>query len=375
MIKNYFQKGNQSFKEKLFSLDFSLIFLILLLGIISILAMYSTEQGKFDYYTKSHSYRFFAFFLLFIIVSFFKIGFWYRSAYAFYILILAFLIYVNFFGVVASGSQRWINLVFINLQPSELMKISLIVFLARYYYKIPSTHVTSVKYIFAPILALFIPVFLVAKQPDLGTAVLILVSGLSVIWLTGFRIKFFLYSFVFLICLAPVGISLLQPYQKSRILTFLNPERDPLGAGYQIIQSKIAVGSGGIFGKGFLQGSQSYLDYLPEKHTDFIFTLFSEEFGFLGSVSLLLIYALIIYKIIKIGNISKSNFAKLYCFGFATAFFVYVVVNLSMVLGLLPIVGAPLPIMSYGGSSMLAIMLGLGIVMSCKVHGDDKEIT
>ena len=209
----------------------------------------------------------------------------------------------------------------------------------------------------------------------LGLAVLILVSGLSVIWLTGFRIKFFLYSFVFLICLAPVGISLLKPYQKSRILTFLNPERDPLGAGYQIIQSKIAVGSGGIFGKGFLQGSQSYLDYLPEKHTDFIFTLFSEEFGFLGSVSLLLIYALIIYKIIKIGNISKSNFAKLYCFGFATAFFVYVVVNLSMVLGLLPIVGAPLPIMSYGGSSMLAIMLGLGIVMSCKVHGEDKEIT
>ena len=374
MIKNYFQKGELDFKEKFFSLDFFLIFLILLLGIISVFAMYSTEQGKFGYYTKSHFYRFCVFFSLFIIVSFFKIRFWYKSAYFFYILILTLLIYVNFFGIVASGSQRWINLVFINLQPSELMKISLIVFLARYYYKIPSTHVASAKYIFAPILALFIPVFLVAKQPDLGTAVLILVSGLSVIWLTGFRLKYFLYSFIFFICLAPVGISLLQPYQKTRILTFLNPERDPLGAGYQIIQSKIAVGSGGILGKGFLQGSQSYLDYLPEKHTDFIFTLFSEEFGFLGSVSLLLIYALIIYKIIKIGNISKSNFAKLYCFGFATAFFVYVVVNLSMVLGLLPIVGAPLPIMSYGGSSMLAIMLGLGIVMSCKVHGEDKDI-
>jgi len=374
MIKNYFQKGEQNFKEKFFSLDFFLIFLILLLGIISVFAMYSTEQGKFGYYTKSHFYRFCVFFSLFIIVSFFKIRFWYKSAYVFYILILTLLIYVDFFGIVASGSQRWINLVFINLQPSELMKISLIVFLARYYYKIPSTHVASAKYIFAPILALFIPVFLVAKQPDLGTAVLILVSGLSVIWLTGFRLKYFLYSFIFFICLAPVGISLLQPYQKTRILTFLNPERDPLGAGYQIIQSKIAVGSGGILGKGFLQGSQSYLDYLPEKHTDFIFTLFSEEFGFLGSVSLLLIYALIIYKITKIGNISKSNFAKLYCFGFATAFFVYVVVNLSMVLGLLPIVGAPLPIMSYGGSSMFAIMLGLGIAMSCKVHGEDVDI-
>ena len=375
MIKNYFQKGNLSFKEKVFSLDFSLIFLILLLGIISVFAMYSTEQGKFGYYTKSHLYRFCAFFLLFIIVSFFKIRFWYKSAYFFYFFILALLVYVNFFGIIASGSQRWINLFFINIQPSELMKISLIIFLARYYYKIPSTHVTSIKYTFAPVLALFVPVFLVAKQPDLGTAVLILISGLAVIWLTGFRLKYFFYSFLIIVCLTPIGISFLKPYQKARILTFLNPERDPLGSGYQIIQSKIAVGSGGIFGKGFLQGSQSYLDYLPEKHTDFIFTLFSEEFGFLGSIFLLLIYALIIYKITKIGSISKSNFAKLYCFGFAIAFFVYVVVNLSMVLGLLPIVGAPLPIMSYGGSSMLAIMLGLGVVMSCKVYQEDKEIS
>ena len=169
----------------------------------------------------------------------------------------------------------------------------------------------------------------------------------------------------------PVGISFLKPYQKSRILTFLEPERDALGAGYQIIQSKIALGSGGIFGKGFLQGSQSYLDYLPEKHTDFIFTLFSEEFGFIGSLTLLLIYVLIIYRITAIGQNSRNNFAKLYCFGFAAAFFVYVAVNMSMVLGLLPIVGAPLPIMSYGGSSMLAVMIGLGIVMSCKIYQED----
>ena len=158
-----------------------------------------------------------------------------------------------------------------------------------------------------------------------------------------------------LICSTPVIISFLKPYQKSRILTFLNPEKDPLGTGYQIIQSKIAVGSGGIFGKGYLKGSQSYLDYLPEKHTDFIFTLFSEEFGFAGSISLLFIYILIIYRIFKIGSETRTNFARLFCFGFATAFFIYVAVNMSMVLGLLPIVGAPLPIMSYGGSSMLAI--------------------
>jgi rod shape determining protein RodA len=162
----------------------------------------------------------------------------------------------------------------------------------------------------------------------------------------------------------------LQPYQKLRILTFLNPDRDPLGAGYQIIQSKIAIGSGGFSGKGFLKGTQSYLDFLPEKHTDFIFTLFSEEFGFIGSVGLLLLYTIIIIRIIRIGAISKSNFAKLFCFGFAFAIFIYITVNLSMVLGLLPIVGSPLPIMSYGGSSMLATMIGFGIVMSAKVHNN-----
>ena len=305
-------------------------------------------------------------------ISFFKIQFWHSTAYFFYFLVLILLIGVDLFGITASGSKRWINLFFINLQPSELMKVALIIFLARFYYKIPVENVTNIKYIFVPIFAIFIPVLLVTSQPDLGTAVLILFGGVAVIWLTGFRIKFFLYSFFVLICLIPVGISFLKPYQKSRILTFFNPERDPLGAGYQIIQSKIALGSGGIFGKGFLQGSQSYLDYLPEKHTDFIFTLFSEEFGFIGSLALLLIYVMIIYRITVIGNKSRNNFARLYCFSFAAAFFVYVAVNMSMVLGLLPIVGAPLPIMSYGGSSMLSIMIGLGIVMSCKIHRQES---
>ena len=374
MITSNFSKNNLSLKEILFSLDYFLILLVLFLGIISIFAMYSTEQGKFGYYTQSHLYRFFVFFTLFIIISFIRIKILFRSAYFFYFLVLALLLAVDFFGITASGSKRWINLFFINLQPSELMKIAIIIFLARYYYKIPSNNVTNIKYIVTPIFALVVPVVLVASQPDLGTALLILISGLIVIWLTGFRMKYFLYTFSACFLLLPVGISFLKPYQKSRILTFLNPERDPLGAGYQIIQSKIALGSGGIFGKGYLQGSQSYLDYLPEKHTDFIFTLFSEEFGFIGSLGLLLIYILIIYRITKIGSYAKNNFAKLYCFGFATAFFVYVVVNMLMVLGLLPIVGAPLPIMSYGGSSMLATMLGLGIVMSCKVYQNQNEV-
>ena len=371
MVKNYFQRHNQSFVDKILAFDFTLCFLILLLGIISLFAMYSSERGNFSYHTQSHLYRFSTFFFLFIVVSFFRTQFWFKSAYLFYFIILILLVAVDSFGVTASGSKRWINLFFINLQPSELMKISIIIFLARYYNNIPPQNVESIKHMFIPFLSFMIPVFLVVSQPDLGTAALIAISALIVIWLSGFRIKYFLYSFFVLICLTPIGISLLKPYQKTRILTFLNPERDPLGAGYQIIQSKIAVGSGGIFGKGFLQGSQSYLDYLPEKHTDFIFTLFSEEFGFMGSLALLSIYALIIYRIAVIGNQSRNNFSKLFCFGFAASFFVYVTVNMAMVLGLLPIVGAPLPIMSYGGSSMLAIMTGLGIVMSCKIYNQD----
>jgi len=374
MARDYFQKKNLNIIDKILAFDFMLLFLILLLGAISLLAMYSSERGNFSYHTQGQLYRFFTFFLFFIVISFLNINYIHKSAYLFYLIILILLLAVDSFGITASGSKRWINLFFINLQPSELMKVSLIVFLARYYYKIPSQNINNIKHIFIPFLSFMIPVFLVIKQPDLGTAVLIAITGLIVIWLTGFRIKYFLYSSFFLICLIPVGISFLKPYQKSRILTFLNPERDPLGAGYQIIQSKIAVGSGGIFGKGFLQGSQSYLDYLPEKHTDFIFTLFSEEFGFVGSLVLLIIYALVIYRISKIGNESRNNFAKLFCFGFAAAFFVYVTVNMAMVLGLLPIVGAPLPIMSYGGSSMLSIMIGLGIVMSCRIHNQEDIV-
>ena len=372
MIKNYFHKSNRSFGDKILAFDFFLFFLVLLLGVIGLFVMYSSERGTFSYHTQSHLYRFCTFFFLFIIISFLRVNFWFKSSYFFYFIVLILLILVDKFGVTASGSKRWIDLFFINLQPSELMKISVILFLAKYYNKIPSQNVTNIRHILIPFFGIIIPVFLVISQPDLGTALLIFISGIIVIWLTGFRFKYFLYSFFALIVSIPFAISLLKPYQKSRILTFLDPERDPLGAGYQIIQSKIAIGSGGIFGKGFLKGSQSYLDYLPEKHTDFIFTLYSEEFGFFGSLFLLIIYALIIYRIVSIGSKSKSNFAKLFCYGFAGAFFVYVTVNMSMVLGLLPIVGSPLPIMSYGGSSMLAIMMGLGIVMSCNIHHQEE---
>ncbi len=363
-------QSSYSFREKLYSMDYILIISILVLGIISMFAMYSTAGGNYDYHTKSHIVRFGVFFLLFLCASFFQVKFWYQTSTLLYIIFLILLVCVKYFGLTSSGSQRWINLYVINLQPSELMKIGLIMFLAKYYHRVPTNDVNRVKFLFLPIVVLIAPVLLVITQPDLGTAVLIAAGGVIVAWLAGVRIKFFAYASILFLSLAPIAISFLKPYQKARILTFLNPDRDPLGAGYQIIQSKIAIGSGGFFGKGFLNGSQSYLDFLPEKHTDFIFTLFSEEFGFFGSVSILLLYFLIISRIIKIGHLTRSNFGKLYCYGFGTAFFIYVVVNMGMVLGLLPIVGAPLPIMSYGGSSMLAIMLGLGIAMSCRIYKD-----
>jgi len=375
MKGKYFYNRNLDFKEKFLSLDFTLIFLILLLGIISSFTIYSTERGNFIYFTENHIYRFFTFFVVFIIVSFIDIRFWYKSAYIIYFLALVLLFGVEFFGVSVSGSKRWINLIVFNLQPSELMKVAIIIFLARYYNKIPFHSASQLKFLLQPIFVLIVPVVLVIIQPDLGTAILIATGGLVVIWLAGLRIKYFFYSFITFVCAIPFMIALLKPYQKIRILTFLNPERDSLGAGYQLIQSKIAIGSGGLWGKGYLKGSQSYLDYLPEKHTDFIFTLYSEEFGFVGSVLLLLIYALIIQKIIAIGSLARNSFAKLYCYGFASAFFIYVIVNMAMVLGLLPIVGAPLPIMSYGGSVMLSIMIGMGIVMSSKIYAQESSIS
>ena len=363
-------QSSLSFSDKIKSIDYILLLSVLMLGIISMFAMYSTAGGSFDYHTQSHIVRFFLFFSLFLILSFFRIKFWFQTSTLIYLIFIFLLLGVKYFGITSSGSQRWINFYFINLQPSELMKIGLILFLAKYYHRTPTSEVNRIKYLFLPFLALLVPVLLVITQPDLGTSILIAAGGIVVVWLAGVNIKFFGYSALSFAALAPLAISFLKPYQKARILTFLNPDRDPLGAGYQIIQSKIAIGSGGLFGKGFLNGSQSYLDFLPEKHTDFIFTLFSEEFGFVGSVFILLLYSVIIYRIVKIGEITKSNFGKLYCYGFSTAFFIYVVVNMGMVLGLLPIVGAPLPIMSYGGSSMLSIMFGLGIAMSCKIYKD-----
>ena len=372
MLTERLHTSNSSFIDRLLAVDYFLIFIVVAIGAISVFAIHSTEGGEFSYFTKNHLIRLVIFFVMFLILSFVKMTFWYRNAYIFYFICLLLLIFVSLFGITASGSKRWVNLYFLNLQPSELMKIAIIVCFARYYHRMQSIDIQSYRFLLVPIILLIIPCYLVITQPDLGTSILIAGSGIVVIWIAGINIKYFVYSGLLLLVSFPFVVSILKPYQKARILTFFNPDRDPLGAGYQIIQSKIAIGSGGFFGKGYLKGTQSYLEFLPEKHTDFIFTLFSEEFGFLGSIILMLLYILLISRVISIGFSVRSFFAKLYCFGFASAVFIYVFVNIAMVLGLLPIVGAPLPIMSYGGSSMLSIMLGLSIVMSCKIYRQDQ---
>jgi rod shape determining protein RodA len=359
---------NLSFLQKLKNFDFILLACILLLGVISAYSMYSTDGGNILFHSKSHITKFLFFFPMMVVLSFLDIKVWYYFAYLFYAVVLILLIWASIYGVKASGSQRWINLYFINLQPSELMKIAVIGCLAKYYHRIDLERTNTFKSLLTVLMILIFPIMLVISQPDLGTSILIALSGLVILWLAGLNIKYFIYSFISIVISMPFIISFLKPYQKLRILTFLDPDRDPLGAGYQIIQSKIAVGSGGLTGKGFLKGTQSYLDFLPEKHTDFIFTLFAEEHGFVGSLGLLLIYIIIIYRVLKIGSISRSFFAKLFCFGYGSAIFFYVTVNMSMVLGLLPIVGSPLPIMSYGGSSMLATMIGFTVVMSAKIN-------
>ena len=356
------------FFQKFKNFDYILLFCILLLGFISLTTMYSTDGGEVLFHTKSHFIKLIVFTLMMLIIAFINIKYWFAIGYLSYLVVIGLLVGTYLFGITSSGSQRWINLYFINLQPSELMKIFIILCLAKYFHRMKLENVNSIYTILTSLIIIMLPMGLVIVQPDLGTSLLIAVSGIAVLWFAGINHKYFIYTMLGFVISLPFIIAFLKPYQKLRVLTFLNPDRDPLGAGYQIIQSKIAVGSGGIFGKGFLKGTQSYLEFLPEKHTDFIFTLFSEEFGFVGSALLLVIYVIIIYRIVAIGANCRSYFAKIFCYSFGAAIFVFITINMSMVLGLLPIVGSPLPIMSYGGSSMLATMIGFGIVMSARVH-------
>ena len=260
--------------QKIKNLDYILLISVILLSVLSVFVMYSTDGGEILFHTKNHFVKLAVFFPLMIFVAFFNIKFWHNFSYIIYFIVILLLIYVSFFGIKSSGSQRWMDLYLFVLQPSELMKVAIIMCLAKYFHRIKIENVNSFTSITIVLSIIIIPIIFVISQPDLGTSILIALSGLIILWLGGMKIKYFIYSFITFLISLPFIISFLKPYQKLRILTFLDPDRDPLGAGYQIIQSKIAIGSGGLNGKGFLKGTQSYLDFLPEKHTDFIFTLF-----------------------------------------------------------------------------------------------------
>lgn len=366
-------QDKMSLWEKLQQLNLGLLFLILITGGIGIAALYSAAGGNMDPWAERQLVRFIFTFFIMTAIALIDISWWQKLAYPAYIGGLLLLLAVEIMGLVGMGAQRWINLGFIQLQPSELMKIAVIMVLAQYFHALPNEKTKKLSSLIFPALLIGLPVALVMMQPDLGTALMILFGGAAMFLMAGVS----LWLFVALIVLAVASIPLawyllLHDYQKERVLTFLNPERDPLGAGYHITQSKIALGSGGVEGKGFLNGSQSRLNFLPEKQTDFIFTLWAEEWGFLGSIGLLFILFLLMIYGVFIALRSYSAFGRLLAAGLSVNFSLYVMINVAMVMGLIPVVGVPLPLISYGGTAMLAAMVSFGLIMSANIHRNKK---
>ena len=357
------------FFSKLSKLNFLIIISVILLGFVGVASLYSAAGGYWDPWAKNHLIRLIFGIFLMLILAFLPHDIFFKLSVLSFIIGILSLILVKFIGT--GNVQRWITLGGINFQPSEAMKLALILILARYFDHISRIELYKLKTYVLPICLILLPGFLVISQPDLGTGLTIILLGLAILFFVGISIKFVILCFILLASSIPFIWNQLYDYQKDRILVFLNPEIDSLGSGYQIIQSKIAIGSGGFFGKGYLLGSQSRLNYLPEKHTDFIFTLISEELGFLGSISIILIFCVLIISIMKISFRVKSLFSKIVTFGIGFLLFLYLSLNIGMVCGLLPVVGAPLPLISYGGTSLLTVLIGVGIVLSISIH--DKE--
>ena len=352
---------------KLQSINYPLLGLIITLFFVGLAALYSISNGDFNSWPLKHSQRFILGLIIFFIVVFFDLRLIFGYAYVIFFLSIVSLAIIPFFGIESNGATRWINIAGISLQPSEFVKYTLILALAKYFHSINNDS-GFIKTLIIPLIITIIPVFLVITQPDLGTALIILLGGISLFWISGLNYKYFIVGVFSILCSLPVLWQYLKDYQKDRVLTFFNPERDPLGNGYHIMQSKIALGSGGIFGKGYMEGTQSHLNFLPEMQTDFIFTMLGEEFGFIGTFLLLLVYAALIMISIRLALKSRSLFSKYLSLGVCNVFFIYVFVNIGMVTGLLPVVGVPLPFISYGGSSMLAVMFGFGLLMNCYIN-------
>ncbi|MDR2645965.1 MAG: rod shape-determining protein RodA [Holosporaceae bacterium] len=341
-----------------------LLALLFFLLLISILGQYSASGGLWEGQALRHIMRIFLGIALAAYIFFTDFRFWNNYAYLLYAFVLVSLAIANLAGITKLGAQRWIDLYFFAFQPSEFMKLTIIFALARYYSMLSFIETMEFKSHIFPIFFVLLPALLIFKQPDLGTAALIICTGAGIIFLAGFPPKIFAAIIGSCLLLCPLGWFFLHDYQRNRILTFVDPDRDSLGAGYHILQSKIAVGSGRLWGRGFLQGTQSKLNFLPEKNTDFIFTTIAEEFGFAGSLTVLFLFILICYYFFWVASIFRNKFTKLLCYGLGMLLFSHVFVNIAMAIGLLPVVGIPLPFLSYGGSSMITFMISCGLLMS-----------
>tara|TARA_B100001989_G_C24546459_1_gene471141 strand:- start:2577 stop:3692 length:1116 start_codon:yes stop_codon:yes gene_type:complete len=367
-----FLHSDQSIVRKLFALNWGLVFLIIAVTSIGLISLYSAAGGNFDPWASRQFTRFCLGCFVMIIVALIDIKWWYKLTWLIYFGGLGLLVFVELKGHVGMGAQRWIDLGFIKLQPSELMKIAVVMALARHFHGASLGQVKRITFLIIPAIIILAPVALVLLQPDLGTSLMILMAGAGIIFMAGAPIWLFVSGIVGTAICIPIAYQFLHEYQKKRVMTFLDPESDPLGAGYHITQSKIALGSGGVEGKGFLQGTQSRLNFLPEKQTDFIFTLWAEEWGLFGGLVLLGLFALIFGYCFWIAFRCKHNFGRYLALGLSLNFSLYVFINISMVMGLIPVVGAPLPLVSYGGTSMLAALAGFGLIMCCSIHRHSK---
>jgi rod shape determining protein RodA len=359
-----------TFSDKVRGINWGLILLICAISSIGFAMLYSAANGNLQPWASKQMARFAIAFIPMIAAALIDIRHWFRMSYWIYGVALALVIAVDLRGVIGMGAQRWIDLGVFQLQPSELMKIALVLALAHYFHCQPSENIGRILYLIIPVGLVVVPVILVLKQPDLGTAMMLLLNGTIIFFLAGVRLWMFGAAAVAAAGAAPLVWSLLRDYQKARLYTFLSPDADPLGAGYHIMQSKIALGSGGVFGKGFLLGTQTHLNFLPEKQTDFIFTMIAEEFGLVGGLALLALYAVVIAYGFAIALRGHNQFGRLLGLGIATNFFLYVFINTAMVIGLIPVVGVPLPLISYGGTAMLTVMLGFGLLMNVGIHRD-----
>ena len=354
------------------SLHWGLILAVTAVAGVGFALLYSAAGGDFQPWADKQMIRFAIGLALMVAVALIHLRFWMRLAYPLYVVVFLLLVAVMLFGKTALGAARWLDLGVIQLQPSELMKVALVLALARYFHRAEFDRIGRPWTLIVPAALVFAPAILVMRQPDLGTAVVLIAVGGAIFFLAGVRIWKFAVLILAGLVAAPFTWNALHGYQKQRILTFLDPEADPLGAGYHIIQSKIALGSGGFFGKGFLQGTQIRLNFLPEFHTDFVFSVLAEEFGMLGGLVLLALYAAILISIVGIAWRARSQFGRLLAMGVGAILFLHLSINMGMVMGVMPVVGVPLPLVSFGGTSMWSLMIGFGLALSACVYRTER---